>query len=197
VLSISNRTIWALLALLLAVPVALAQQSPTDPVAYFLEEMEQEIASGDVQEGGPSNFSPGEPPELQGLEGIWGYTYWPDLTSAPYTWVRARATDSSGIAAWGHTTWSPVAPRRLDVYLHDESQPVPIQRDHAYYIKGLHWIPRNTPDFPPRNPPGSPSPPPPWAQGQVHSPTYRTRRPYVAGSLEQVDVCLSGEPRMW
>ncbi len=163
------------------------------PEQNFYQELNQNISTSNVEQGEsvlPQHY-PSERPE-----GIFGVTYWPNGSLAPYTWVYAQAKDAPGINAWAHTTWT-----IYDAfYVHSRNQPNPIPLGHAYYIKGLHWIPRNTPDFPPAG--SEPFPPPEWANGMVTSPTYETSqkyaRPEEGGSLQiPIDVCLSGDPVMW
>lgn len=183
------RTLFSIA--LVACAILLVGTARGNAVDDFLQAMQQDIANGNVQAGG-SGFSSQVPLGL-GNEGIWGYTYWPSGDTAACTWVRARATDSAPIAAWTHTTWSPVAPQRNYVYLHNRSMPQPIEKEHAYYIKGLHWLPGSIREFPPKNQPGPT--PPPEAQGVVYSPTYHTQ--VWHGGLLQTDVCLSGPAAMW
>lgn len=183
-----------LAAVLLLFASVAAQTETTDPgpVDGFPSEMDAEIASGDVQPG-TSVLPDWYPPDELRPEGIQGVTYWPDMTSAPYTWVHARGKTNQA-QAWNHTTHT----IHYSYYVHGRSQRQPIPLGDFYYIKGLHWIPKNTPDFPPA---GSNPVPPGWAQGEVHSPTYLTGVKYDMppnGELQIfLDVCLSGPTAMW
>jgi hypothetical protein len=155
--------------------------------------MEQEILMGDVLL--PSSVVPKD--SLKIPEGIQGYTLWPDTSLAPFTWVYAQAYGHPEINAWVHTTWS----IGWYYYVHNEpSSYHPISYGHSYYIKGLHWLPRNTRDFP--QPCSNPFPPPSWAQGVVFSPTYYTvkkyDRPERGGELQiELDVFLTGPSICW
>ncbi len=181
---LNNRTALFGLIIVLFASLVLAET----PEQTFYQELNQNISTSNVEQGEsvlPQYYPPDRP------EGIQGVTYWPDGSLAPYTWVYAQAKDAPGINAWAHTTWTIY----LYYYVHSRSQPNPIDRGHTYYIiKGLHWIPRNTPDFPPAG--SEPFPPPDWANGMVLSPTYTGE--YRDDHLQDfVDVCLSRPPVMW
>jgi hypothetical protein len=97
--------------------------------------MEQEILTGNVLP--PSSEYAEEPSDVP--EGIFGYTLWTRDTIAPHTWVYARAFENPNINAWSHTSW--IWPDGA-FYVHNRNWINPIAYHYSYYIKGLHWVPR-------------------------------------------------------
>jgi len=144
----------------------------SSPVEQFVREMEEDIATGNVRVGG-GEFVPERAGGIKlRPEGVQGYTYWlADDSLAPFTWVRA-VSEYGQHNAWTHTTWTIYN----DYYVHGRTQPWEIPWGHKWYIKGLHWVPANTPDYPSKK--TLPSPPPGWAVGHLNSPVYFTNEVY-------------------
>jgi hypothetical protein len=181
---LDGRTLAILAALVTAASLVVAS-----PVEDFLDEMDDEINGTPAPPEGDSVL-PEEYPNPK-PEGVQGITYWPDMTLAPYTWVHARATDNSSLTAWVHTTWT----IGYSYYVQGRTQPNNIWWNHAYYVKALHWLPKNTEDYPSQTltEPETPE----WAQGQIHSPTYESDEYSEANLQIFVDLDLSGDPAMW
>jgi hypothetical protein len=158
--------------------------------------MEQEILTGNVLP--PSSEYAEEPSDVP--EGIFGYTLWTRNTIAPHTWVYARAFENPNINAWSHTSW--IWPDGA-FYVHNRNWINPIAYHYSYFIKGLHWYPRDSADYPPRRPGTTPyNSRPSWAQGAYFSPTYYTVKKYGPNPPEEVmsiplDVILRGYLIMW
>lgn len=188
----SRTHLWAALAVCTLLVVSSAHGDYLDD---FLQDLQDDIDSGDVSEV-DSGYPAGMPPDYpQDRPRITGWTYWPDLDSAPCTWVRAVATDSQEINGWAHTSWPTGGyPHSNCAYEHSIYTPQPIEYNHCYYLKGLHWLPKTVYDWPEEDQMGPI--PPLGAQGVVHSPTYVTEEWNNTDHLRQ-DVCLSGPPAMW
>jgi hypothetical protein len=187
-----SRTLFSIA--LIACAFLLVGTARGNHVDDFLQAMQQDIDSGNVNQAG-ALYSQSVPQELLNYPHIWGWTYWPGPDSAPCTWVRATAVDSPAIAAWAHTSWPTGGyPHSNCYYVFDTYTPQPIKYNHSYYIKGLHWLPRTVYDYPSESQSGPI--PPPAAQGEVNSPTYSTQV-WHNYDIIQCDVCLNGPPAMW
>jgi hypothetical protein len=179
--------LWAALAVcgLLLVPLAHG-----DYLDDFMEETQQAIDSGNVQEAG-SGYSSVVPQQLQ-FPAVWGYTYWEDGDTAACTWVWAVSEDGTS-HAWTHTTWSCCAPYHNYVYQFNQSSPQPIAAGHHYYVRALHWLP-NIREFPPADQEGPE--PPLEAQGTITS--FVNYTDYWDGTNKvQADLCLNYLPEYW
>lgn len=188
-----SRTLFSIA--LAACAFLLVQTASGNITSDFLQEMDEEIAESSFSLV-DSGYPQGTPEDITGYPEIWGWCYWPDPDSAPCTWVMARSADSSNIRAWSHSSW-PVdrpVPHSHSYYVFNTWTPQPIQYNHRYYLKGLHWLPRTVYDWPDEDQ-GGPIPPA-VAQGVVHSPTYRTQM-WHNDDIFRWDVCLSGPAAMW